>query len=97
MKMNSNSKEVSQNYYSINIFNSFYFICIGKFMQLPLNRIRQIINLDPESKMISKEALLIIAKATESFIQDLGGVCGQIAKTQKRKTLLMQDLLLATE
>lgn len=43
-------------------------------MQLPINRIRQIINLDPESQMITKEALLVIAKATESFVQDLGGV-----------------------
>lgn len=65
-------------------------------MQLPVNRIRQIINLDSASQMISKEALLVISKATEAFVQDLGGVCGQIAKTQKRKTLLLQDLLLAT-
>ena len=62
-----------------------------------MNRIRQIINLDPESTMVNKEALLVISKATESFIQDLGGVCAQIAKTQKRKTLLLQDLLLAVD
>lgn len=42
--------------------------------------------------MVSKEALLVIAKATESFVQDLGGVCAQIAKTQKRKTLLLNDV-----
>ena len=42
-------------------------------MQLPMNRVRQIINLDPESTMVNKEALLVISKATESFIQDLGG------------------------
>lgn len=54
------------------------------------------INLDPDSQMLTKEALLVIAKATESFVQDLGGVCAQIAKTQKRKTLALQDLLLAT-
>ena len=65
-------------------------------MQLPVNRIRQIINLDPESQMITKEALMVICKATEAFVQDLGGVCAQIAKTQKRKTLLLQDLQFAT-
>ena len=58
-------------------------------MQLPVNRIRQIINLDPESQMITKEALMVICKATEAFVQDLGGVCAQIAKTQKRKTLIL--------
>ena len=41
---------------------------VGKFMQLPVNRIRQIINLDPESQMITKEALLVIGKATEAFV-----------------------------
>ena len=50
-------------------------------MQLPVNRIRNIINLDPDTKMVSKEALLVIGKATEAFMQDLGGVCAQIAKT----------------
>ena len=53
---------------------------IGKFMQLPMNRIRTIINLDEDSQMISKEALVLITKATELFVQDFGGVCAQIAK-----------------
>ncbi len=37
-------------------------------MDLPMNRVRQIINLDPESGMVTKEALLLIAKATEMFV-----------------------------
>jgi len=37
-------------------------------MQLPVNKIRQIINLDPDSTMVSKEALLVIGKATEAFV-----------------------------
>ena len=49
-------------------------------MQLPMNRIRTIINMDDESQMITKEALIIITKATELFVQDFGGVCAQIAK-----------------
>jgi len=44
-------------------------------MQLPVNRIRQIINLDPDSAMFSKEALMVVSKATEAFVKDLGGVC----------------------
>ena len=49
-------------------------------MQLPLNRVRQIINLDKDNGMVTKEALLLITKATEFFVQDLAGVCAQIAK-----------------
>jgi len=56
-------------------------------MQLPLGKVRSIINLDEESTMISKDALLVIAKATEFFIKDLAGVNAINAKHYKRKTL----------
>lgn len=51
-------------------------------MQLPMNRVRQIIQMDSESakKTISKEALVMITKAAEIFCMDLAGVCAQIAK-----------------
>ena len=49
-------------------------------MQLPLNKVRAIINLDDESGIYSKEALVLITKATEMFVNDLSGVCAQIAK-----------------
>ena len=45
-------------------------------MQLPLNRIRQVCQKDDEYRLIDKKALIMIAKATEMFVQDLGGVCG---------------------
>ena len=64
-------------------------------MQLPLSRVRQIINTDPECGMVTKEALLLISKATEFFVQDLAGVCAQIAKVQKRKTLQVSDIMTA--
>ena len=60
---------------------------LGKFLQLPQNKVRAIINLDDESGVYSKEALVLITKATEMFVNDLSGVCAQIAKLQKRKTL----------
>ena len=54
---------------------------LGKFMQLPMNRVRQICQLDQEDyTLVSKQALVLITKATELFVQDLAGVCGQIAK-----------------
>ncbi len=48
---------------------------VGKFMELPMNKIRTIINLDDEAGNFSKEALVLITKATEFFVQDLAGVC----------------------
>lgn len=62
-------------------------------MQLPLNKIRQICQLDQEDyTLVSKQALVLITKATELFVQDLAGVCAQIAKQQKRKTLNITDI-----
>jgi hypothetical protein len=45
-----------------------------------------------QGKNISKEALILITKATEIFLGDLSGVCAQLAKNQKRKTLGVADI-----
>ena len=45
-------------------------------MQLPLSRVRSIILKDEEYSLINKQALVVITKATELFVQDLAGVCG---------------------
>ena len=42
--------------------------------------------------MFSKDALVLMTKATELFVMDLSGVCAQIAKVQKRKTLQVGDI-----
>ena len=88
LKTNSRgvSLEIEMDFESSNYCN------IGKFMQLPMSRIRTIINLDEDSQMVSKEALVLITKATELFVQDLGGLTAQIAKCQKRKTILVSDI-----
>ncbi len=66
-------------------------------MQLPMNKIRQICQLDQEDyTLVSKQALVLITKATELFVQDLAGVCGQIAKQQKRKTMNLNDIISAS-
>lgn len=64
-------------------------------MQLPPGRVRGIINLDEETGLIAKDALVLITKATELFIQDLAGVNAISAKHSKRKTLQVQDILAA--
>lgn len=49
-------------------------------MQLPLNRIRNLCQKDEDYNLVTKPALVILTKATELFLSDLAGVCGQIAK-----------------
>lgn len=53
---------------------------IGKFISLPQSRVRQVCALDDEFRLVSKEALLLITKATEMFITDLAGTAGGVAR-----------------
>lgn len=65
-----------------------------KFIQLPTSRVRQVCALDDQFKLISKDALLLITKATELFVTDLAGTAGKVAKQQgNRKTILLQDII----
>lgn len=62
----------------VSIFTSYF--ASGKFMQLPLNRIRTLCQKDEDYNLVTKPALVILTRATELFLSDLAGVCGQIAK-----------------
>ena len=44
-------------------------------MTLTMGKVRQVINLDPEINVnFQKESLVLMTKATEAFMSDLGGV-----------------------
>lgn len=67
---------------------SLIIICnIGKFMQLPQGSIRKICTLDDDYRLISKDALIMLTKATEMFIGDLSGTCGDYARKFNRKQM----------
>ena len=53
--------------------------------------------MDDEYRLVNKDALLLITKATEMFVSDLAGTCARIAKQQKRKTLQLKDILEAAK
>lgn len=53
--------------------------------------------MDDDYRLINKDALLLITKATELFVTDLAGTCGKIAKQQGRKTMQLQDILNASK
>jgi histone H3/H4 len=60
---------------------------------LPLARVRKICRLDPDVRGISKEALVLITKATELFTVQLGQECVKTAHIQNRRTLMPQDVV----
>uniref|UniRef100_A0A182XDT7 Nuclear transcription factor Y subunit gamma n=1 Tax=Anopheles quadriannulatus TaxID=34691 RepID=A0A182XDT7_ANOQN len=62
---------------------------------LPLARIKKIMKLDEEVKMISSDAPLLFAKATEIFIQELTLRAWLHTEHNKRRTLQRSDIAMA--
>jgi nuclear transcription factor Y, gamma len=62
---------------------------------LPLARIKKIMKLDEDVKMISAEAPLLFAKAAEMFIQELTLRAWVHTEQNKRRTLQRNDIAMA--
>jgi len=58
----------------------------------PLTRIKKIVRMDPEVKGLSKDAVLLVARAAELFTKRLGADTFQIAQIQNRRKLLPSDV-----
>ncbi len=67
----------------------------SKNPELPLARIKKIMKLDEEVKMISAEAPIIFAKAAELFIQEVTLRSWIHTEENKRRTLQKNDVTLA--
>lgn len=67
----------------------------AKNQQLPLARIKKIMKLDDEVKMISAEAPLLFAKAAEIFIHELTLMAWVFTEENKRRTLQRSDIAMA--
>lgn len=85
-----NNEIISNN---VNFF--FFFKNDFKNVELPLARIKKIMKLDDEVKMISAEAPIIFAKAAEIFIQELTIRAWIHTEENKRRTLQRNDTALA--
>ena len=68
-----------------------------KIVKLPLSRIRSIIKVDPDISIASHDAVVLIAKATELFIQEIALEAHSFALQKKRKTIQKPDIALAIE
>jgi len=66
-------------------------------VRLPLARIKTIMKTDPDVTMTSQESAVLIAKATELFVQELTKEVFSYTLQAKRKTVQRKDLELAID
>lgn len=63
-----------------------------KLVKLPLGRIKTIIKTDPEVNMVNQEAVFLIAKCTELFIDSLAKEAYKYTAQMKKKTVQKRDV-----
>ena len=63
-----------------------------KLTKFPLGRIKNIMKMDPDMNMASQEAVFLITKATEYFVECLAAECYSYTSANKKKTLAKTDL-----
>ncbi|XP_076652372.1 DNA polymerase epsilon subunit 4 [Halictus rubicundus] len=63
-----------------------------KLIKLPLGRIKTIIKMDPEVHIINQEAVFLIAKSTELFIDSLAKESYKYTAQMKKKTIQKRDI-----
>ncbi|KAH0946812.1 hypothetical protein HN011_003038 [Eciton burchellii] len=63
-----------------------------KLMKLPLGRIKAIIKMDPEVNMINQEAVFMITKSAELFIDSLAKEAYKYTAQAKKRTIQKHDV-----
>ncbi|XP_076242494.1 DNA polymerase epsilon subunit 4 [Calliopsis andreniformis] len=63
-----------------------------KLVRLPLGRIKTIIKMDPDVNMVNQEAVFLITKSTELFIDSLAKESYKYTAQMKKKTVQKRDV-----
>ncbi|XP_057949576.1 uncharacterized protein LOC131144745 [Malania oleifera] len=63
----------------------------------PRGRIKNIMKLDREINKINSEALSLVSRSAELFLQFLAEKCAEVAAEKKRKTVKLEHLRIAVE
>ncbi|XP_066603139.1 DNA polymerase epsilon subunit 4 [Prorops nasuta] len=63
-----------------------------KLLRLPLGRVRNIIKTDPDVNIINQEAVFLIAKSTELFIDSLAKEAYKYTQQMRKKTVQKRDI-----
>ena len=64
-----------------------------KDLAIPVARTRKIVSLDDEVGHVSKEAVVLLTKATEEFVKWLGKESESVASVQNRRKLVPNDIV----
>ncbi|XP_062452176.1 DNA polymerase epsilon subunit 4 [Rhea pennata] len=69
-------------------------LCPGplRLARLPLARVKALVKADPDVSLASQEAVYILARATELFVETIAKDAYVYAQQGKRKTLQRKDL-----
>ena len=59
---------------------------------IPKASIKRIMKLDPDTKQLSQDAIMLVAKATELFVDKLAKASHAMAVANKRKTIKYEDI-----
>ncbi|XP_054260362.1 DNA polymerase epsilon subunit 4 [Macrosteles quadrilineatus] len=63
-----------------------------RLTKLPMSRIKHIMKMDPEVSLASQDAVFLISKATELFIQTLAKEAQSFTAQSKKKTIQKKDV-----
>ena len=58
-----------------------------------MSRVKQVCALDDDFRLIQKDAVVLLTKATEMFVQDLAATSNEYARKNSRKTMQVNDIL----
>ena len=71
--------------------------CPSSLLRLPLNKLRPLLKLDPDVQLTSSDAVFLLARATELFIETLAQESAEAMTSRKVKTVGVQDVEEAVE
>ncbi|XP_076322666.1 DNA polymerase epsilon subunit 4-like isoform X2 [Tachypleus tridentatus] len=63
-----------------------------KLVRIPLTRVKHLMKLDPDVTLASQEAVFLIARATELFVDSLAKEAFSFTSQAKKKTLQKKDI-----
>jgi histone H3/H4 len=65
--------------------------------EFPKSRVKKIITLDKDVKRVSSEALFLVSRSTELFLQLLAEKSAEVAIEKKRKTVKLEHIRIAVK
>ena len=63
-----------------------------KLNKFPLGRIKNVMKLDPDTNLASQEAVFLISRATELFVESLAAESYSYTANNKKKTIMRHDV-----